>query len=59
MRADSVLLTDEDAMRRAKSLLTAQDLLEYANSFVEEGILIRRYMQTLKEEASRWLSRRM
>jgi predicted nucleic acid-binding protein len=56
MRADAVLLTDEDAMRRAKSLgakpmnladvgreaylaglLTAQHLLEYANSFLEKA----------------------
>jgi predicted nucleic acid-binding protein len=75
-RADAVLLTDEDAMRKAKSLganpmnladvgreaylaglLTAQELLEYSNTFLEQGILLTRYMQNLREEARKWLSR--
>lgn len=75
-KADALLLTDEDAMRKANSLgakpinladlgteayqtgeLNAQQLLDYANSFLEQGILVTRYMERLREEAKRWLSK--
>lgn len=76
LRADSLLLTDEDAIRKATGLgakainladvgreayhaggLNAQQLLAYANSFLEQGILVTRYMETLREEAKLWLSK--
>lgn len=75
-RADALLLTDEDAMQKARSLganpmnladvgreayhagaLTAQELLDYASRFLEQGISVTRYMERLREEARRWLSR--
>jgi predicted nucleic acid-binding protein len=75
-KADALLLTDDDAMRKASALgarpinladvgreayqtgeLNAQQLLDYANSFLEQGILVARYMERLREEAKRWLSK--
>jgi predicted nucleic acid-binding protein len=75
-KADFLLLTDEDAIRKARALgakaidladvgreayqtgaLNAQQLLTYATSFLEQGILVTRYMETLKEEAERRLSK--
>jgi predicted nucleic acid-binding protein len=76
IKADFLLLTDEDAIRKASGLgartmnladvgreayqmggLDAQQLLAYANTFLEQGILVTSYMQTLREEAKRWLSK--
>jgi predicted nucleic acid-binding protein len=77
LKADSLLLTDEDASQKANSLgartinladvgreafrtgtFNAQELLTYASNFLEQGILVTKYMETLKEEAERWLSKR-
>jgi len=74
--AQALLLTDEDAMRKAASLkanpinladvgreayrggiLTPRELFEYANAFLEQGILLTRYMEELREEARKWLSK--
>lgn len=76
IKADALLLTDEDAIRKASGLgakpinladvgreayqmgeLNGQQLLTYANSFLEQGILVTRYMEALREEAKRWLSK--
>ena len=76
LEADSLLLTDEDAIRKASGLgakainladvgreayqtgaLSAQQLLAYASSFLEQGLLVTRYMEMLREEAKRWLSK--
>lgn len=76
MKADALLLTDEDAMRKARGLgansitladvgreahrakvLDTRQLLEYANVFLEQGILVTKYMETLRKEAQEWLSR--
>lgn len=76
VKADALLLTDEDAARKAGSLgarsinlgdvgreayqsgeLNAQQLLAYANCFLEQGILVTRYMEALREEAKQWLSK--
>ncbi len=40
-------------------ILTAQGLLEYANKFLEQGILVTRYMENLREDSRRWLSKQM
>ncbi len=76
MRADAILLTDEDAVRKASNLgakpitvadvgreahqagmLNSQQLLEYANRFLEQGILVTRYMEKLRDEAKQWQSK--
>ncbi len=37
--------------------LNAQQLLDYANGFSEQGILVMRCMERLNEEGQRWLSK--
>jgi len=78
MRADAILLTDEDAIRKASNLgakpitladvgrearqtgvLSPPQLSEYANRFLEQGILVTRYMEKLREEAKLWQSKQM
>ena len=74
--ADALLLTDEDAINKARSLgfnavnladvgreayaqgvFTAEELYRYAKAFLEQRILIAKYMEDLMEEAKRWLSK--
>jgi len=76
MRADAILLTDEDAIRKASNLgakpitladvgseahqtgvLNPRQLLEYANQFLEQGILVTGYMEKLRDEAKLWQSK--
>ena len=37
--------------------VNARELFEYANTFLEQGILLTRYMEELREEARKWLSK--
>jgi predicted nucleic acid-binding protein len=76
LNADALLLTDEDASRKAARLgakpinladvgreayqtgeLNAQQLVAYADTFLQQGILVARYMETLRQEAKSWLSK--
>ncbi len=57
--ATPINLSDVGRDAYHSGILTAQGLLEYANKFLEQGILVTRYIENLREDARRWLSKQM
>jgi predicted nucleic acid-binding protein len=59
LKANPINLADVGREAYRGGILTARELFEYANVFLEQGILLTRYMEDLREEARKWLSKRM
>ncbi len=55
--ASCINLADVEREAFGAGVLNADQLLGYANRFLEQGILVTRYMEILKEEAQKWLSK--
>jgi PAS domain-containing protein len=54
---DVIIICDVDDGRIVDVVPLARELFEYANTFLEQGILLTRYMEELREEARKWLSK--